>query len=137
MWHHNFLWLAEYNIDWASQDALNNDKAYAFLICLLHYNLSVTYTVRFLRNNYTGEYRDILSIFASLHTHSIADSLITHYSCIMMMGCPNHFNATTTCANALLYWRKGNHPSIHAKIDQVLAAMNKEERNNFIVYVPH
>ena len=56
----------------------------------------------------------------------------------MTVGCPNHFNATTTHDNALLYWRKGNHPSIRAKlIYQVLSTMNKEERNNYVLHVPH
>jgi hypothetical protein len=55
----------------------------------------------------------------------------------MTMGCPNHFNATTTRDNALLYWRRGNHPSIRAKLDQVLSTMNNEERNNYVLHVPH
>ena len=53
------------------------------------------------------------------------------------MGCPNHLKVSTLRDNALLYWQKGNHPSIHAKIDQVMATMNKEERNNYVVHVPH
>jgi len=103
----------------------------------LHYDLSVALVIRFLGNNYTGAYRDIPAIVASLHAHGIADTLISHYSRVMTVGCPNHFNATTTRANALLYWRQGNHPSIRAKLDQVMTTMNKEERNNYVVHVPH
>jgi hypothetical protein len=55
----------------------------------------------------------------------------------MTVGCPNHFSATITRNYALLYWRKGNHPSIHAKISQVMATMNKDECNNYIDHVPH
>jgi hypothetical protein len=55
----------------------------------------------------------------------------------MTVGCPNHLNASSLCDNALLYWRKGNHPLICAKINQVMATMNKEERNNYIIHVPH
>ena len=135
--NHNFLWLAEYNLDWAKQESLSNSKAYAFLACLLHYNLSVAHVIRFLGNNYTGAYRNIASIVASLRTHGIAEALITNYSRVMTVGCPNHFNATTSRDNALLYWRKGNHPSIRAKLGQVMATMNKEERNNYVVHVPH
>ena len=135
--NYNFLWLAEYNLDWAKQESLSNSKAYAFLACLLHYNLSVAHVIRFLGNNYTGAYRNIASIVASLRTHGIAEALITHYSRVMTVGCPNHFNATTSRDNALLYWRKGNHPSIRAKLGQVMATMNKEERNNYVVHVPH
>ena len=78
--HYDFLWLAQYNIDWAKQQSLNNNTAYAFLACLLHYNLSVALSIRFLGNNYTGIYRDIPSIVNSLRTHGIAESLISHYS---------------------------------------------------------
>jgi ABC-type phosphate/phosphonate transport system substrate-binding protein len=55
----------------------------------------------------------------------------------MTVGCPNHLNASTTRDNAPLYWQKGNHPSIRAKIDQVMTTMNKEERNNYVIHVPH
>ena len=54
----------------------------------------------------------------------------------MTVGCPNHFNDTTTHDNVLLYWRKGNHPFIRTKIDQVLATMNKEEWSNYVVHIP-
>jgi hypothetical protein len=135
--HHNFLWLAKYNTAWASQDALSNDKASAFLACLLHYDLSITHPVWFLGNNYTGEYRNIPLIVASLRTRGIAETLIKQYLRVMTVGCPNYFNATTTCDNALLYWLKGNHPSIRAKLSQVLTTMNKGERNSYVLHIPH
>jgi hypothetical protein len=122
--HHDFLWLAEYDTAWATQDTLSANKACAFLACLIHYDLSIAHTIRFLGNNYTGKYNDIPSVIASLHAHGIAKTLIKHYSRVMTLGCPNHFNATTTRDNALLYWRKGNHPSIPAKLNQVLTTMN-------------
>ncbi|KAL3803843.1 hypothetical protein HJC23_004005 [Cyclotella cryptica] len=134
---HDFLWLSEYNLDWATQESLGTRKAYAFLACLLHYNLSVADVIQFLGNNYTGAYHNIAEIVVSLRTHGIAETLIADYSRVMTVGCPNHFNASTTRDNALLYWRKGNHPSIRAKLGQVMATMNKEERNNYVVYVPH
>ena len=120
---HSFLWLAKYNINWATQVTLSDNKAYSFLTCLLHYNLSVANTIRFLINNYTSAYRDIKSIVALLRTHGIAEELIAHYSQVMTVGCPNHFNATTTRDNALLW--KGNYPSINAKMGQVMAIINK------------
>jgi hypothetical protein len=55
----------------------------------------------------------------------------------MTVGCPNHLNVSTSHNNALLYWQKGNHPSIHAKINQVMTTMNKEEKNNSIIHVSH
>jgi hypothetical protein len=67
----------------------------------------------------------------------MAEALIIHYSCMMTVGCPSHFNACTMRENALLYWRQGNHPSIKSKIKQVMSTMNKEEWNNCIIHVPH
>ncbi len=63
---YDFLWLSEYNPDWATQTKLSETRSYAFLACLLHYNLSVTNVVHFLGNNYTGAYRDINSITTQL-----------------------------------------------------------------------
>jgi hypothetical protein len=62
-----------------------------------------------------------------LHVQGIVESLMAHYSRVMMMRCPNHFNATTTRDNALMYWRKCNHPSIHTKIDQVSSHCHHEQ----------
>ena len=39
---HSFLWLGNYNINWATQVTLSNNEAYAFLACLLHYIVSPT-----------------------------------------------------------------------------------------------
>jgi hypothetical protein len=128
--HYDFRWLALYNLDWDKQQSLDRDKAYTFLACLLHYNLSVASTIRFLGNNYTGAFRDVLSIGVSLHSHGIAETLISHYSRVMIVGCPNYLNASASRDNALLYWPKGNHLSILTKTDEVMNTMSKEEKNN-------
>jgi hypothetical protein len=112
--NYDFLWLWQYNQSSAKQSTLDDNKAYAFLACLLHYNLSVALTVRFLGNNYTGEYRDIPSIVAFLRLHGIADDIISDYNRVMTVGCPNHFNPSTTRDNALLYWRRGNRTPLFA-----------------------
>jgi hypothetical protein len=78
---HGFLWLANFNVDWATQETLIDDKAFTFLVCLLHYNLSMAHTIWFLGNNCTGAHHDIPSIVVSLRSRGIAEALITHYSC--------------------------------------------------------
>jgi len=93
--NYDFLWLRQYNLAWATQASLDKDKANALLACLLHYNLSIALTIQFLGNNYTGEYRDVPLIVASLRLHGIAEDNILGYNCIMTMGCPNHFNSST------------------------------------------
>ena len=101
---YDFLWLSEYNPAWSTQTKLSNTRAYAFLACLLHYNLSVANVVRFLENNYTSAYHDINSITAHLRHLGLEESFITQYARVMTKGCPNHFVGSTTRANALLFW---------------------------------
>jgi hypothetical protein len=98
--NYDFLWLRQYNQAWAKQSSLDDNKAYTFLACLLHYNLSVALTIWFLRNNYTGEYRDIPLIVAFLRLHGIAEDIISSYNRVMTVGCLNHFNASTTWDSA-------------------------------------
>ena len=55
----------------------------------------------------------------------------------MLVGCPNHFVAETSRDNALLYLRRRNGPTIDRKLDQVQKTMNKEDKNNFVIPLPH
>jgi len=82
------------------------------LACLLHYGLDTSFLMRYLGNNYTGAYCEVSCIADILRIHKINHSLINKYVRIMLTGCPNHFIANTTRANALLHWRLRNHPSM-------------------------
>ena len=134
---YNFLWLSEYNSAWSTQTNLSKTWACAFLACLLHYDLSTVNVVRFLGNNYRGAYRDIKSITARLRNLGLEESLITQYTRVMTVGCPNHFLGLTMRANTLLYWQNGNHTSIASQLDQVMATMANKERNNYVLHAPN
>jgi len=55
----------------------------------------------------------------------------------MTSGCPAKFVTTTTRTNTLLHWHLLNHTSIQAKLPQVMETMNKEDRNNYVIPLPH
>ena len=93
---YNFIWLLEYNPDWATQTKLSKTRSYAFLACLLYYDLSIANVVRFLGTNYTGAYRNITSITMQLQNLGLNETLIARCAKVMTVGCPNHFNATST-----------------------------------------
>jgi hypothetical protein len=133
----NFRWIRDYNPNWATQTTIPPAKQYAMLACLLHYGLDASFLMRYLGNNYTGAYCEVSRIADILRIHKINHFLIDKYVRIMLTGCPNHFVANTTRANALLHWGLHNHPSIAKKLPQVLATMNKEDRNNFVIPLPH
>lgn len=105
--------------------------------CLLHYNLDTSMLMRYLGNNYTGAYRKVDEIVKQLRELRITEALIEKYIHVMLTGCPNHFVAGTTRANALLHWRMCNGPTIARKLDQVNKTMNKEDKNNFVIPLPH
>ena len=113
------------------------EKAHAFLACLLHYYLSIANPVWLLGNNYTGAYPDIPGIAHALWHHSINEKLIAKHVWVMTVGGPNNLIANTTRDNALLYWCQANYPSIAMCINNVMATMNKEECNNYLIHLPH
>ena len=134
---YDFRWIRDYNTAWASQTEIDPDRQVAFTAALLHYDNDVSLLMRYLGNNYTGEFRDIPRAVATLRQHNIPETLITQYERIMLLGCPNHFVAETSRDNALLYLRRRNGPTIDRKLDQVQKTMNKEDKNNFVIPLPH
>ena len=113
---YNFTWLRDYNLHWATQTMINRSKFYAFLACLLHYNLDTSLLMPYLGNNYTGAYRNVPEVIKTLQHYKINKNLINQYARVMTTGCPNRFVANTSRNNALHYWRHGNHPSINQKL---------------------
>ena len=55
----------------------------------------------------------------------------------MLTGCPNYFVAGTTRAITLLHWRMRNGKTVDKKLPQVTKTMNKEDKNNFVIPLPH
>ena len=116
----------------------------AFVSCLFYYDMDVSLVMRFLSNNYTGEHRNVTQIVDRIRPF-VDDDLLLHFERVMLSGCPNKMVSETSRENALLYWRKGNNPSIKNNLKKVMNTMNKEERNNFVIplpswlarYVPH
>jgi hypothetical protein len=103
----------------------------------LYYNLDTSLLMRYLGNNYTGAYRVIQDTVRILMHHNTPERLIHNYVRVMTTGCPAKFVGNSTRTNALLHWQRLNHPSIREKLPQVMETMNKEERNNFIIPLPH
>ena len=135
---YDFGWIRETNTKWASQRAVCQTRSRAMMAALLHYDLDVSALIRYLGNNYTGEYRlpNISAVANILTKYNIPQYLIDQYQRVLVQGCPAHFVADTTRDNALEYWRGGNNPSINANLDKVLATMAKEDRNAFVIALP-
>ena len=135
---YDFGWIRETDTKWASRRAVCKTRSRAMMAALLHYDLDVSALIRYLGNNYTGEYRlpNISAVANILTKYNIPQYLIDQYQRILVQGCPAHFVADTTRDNALEYWRGGNNPSINANLDSVMATMAKEDRNAFVIALP-
>lgn len=134
---YDFRWIQDYNIQWSEQTTIDPDRQIALTAALFHYNLDVSALMRYLGNNFTGEHRDIPGTISKLRKYGIPEELIDKYRRVMMVGCPNHFVAETSRDNTLLYFRNRNGPTIAHKLKQVQKNMNKEDKNNFVIPLPH
>lgn len=134
---YDFRWIQEYNLDWNEQENMDPDRQVALTAALLHFDLDVSLLMRYLGHNYTGEYRNVAASVATLRKYNTPEDLIAKFRRVLLTGCPNHFVAETSRDNMLLYWRKRNGPTIDKKLDQVQKTMNKEDKNNFVIPLPH
>ena len=101
---YDFTWLRDYNLDWASQTMISRSKSYAFLACLLHFDLDTSLLMRYLGNNYTAAYRNTHKVIKTLRHYKINTNLIDQYMRVITICFPNHVVAETSRANALHYW---------------------------------
>ena len=132
---YDFRWVRESRQDWASLDPFSPDRIKALLAALFHYNNDVGLLMRWLGGNYTGSYRNVAAMVERIRPHVDA-SLIPHLIRVLTVGCPHHFNAETTRANALKYWRYGNNPSVAKRLDTAMSRLTTEARNHYVIPLP-
>jgi hypothetical protein len=128
----DFSPLREYDPNYATQREIPKERIKMFMACLFHYDLNVANVMRYVDNNYTGGWRDINKMVAKMQG-LVDDDLLEQYVRVMTVGAPAHFVAESTRENALLHWRKGNHASVALNLEKVMKAMNKLERNQFVI----
>ena len=106
------------------------------MAALIYYELDVPTLIRFLGGNYTGEYRDIQSTIASLKASKCNDQVIHDLQRLLSQGCPMKMNASSTHSNFLQFLRYGNHSTIKDNVAKTHKAMNKEDRNQYLIPLP-
>ena len=140
----DFSQLRKIDLDYRSQKQISRTKVKMFMACLFHFNLSVANVYRYVGNNYTASYRDVTKAIERMRG-LVDENLLDHYSRVMTIGAPAHFNYESTRDNAMLHWREGNHPSIALNPEKLQKSMYKLDQNQFVIpfnswiarYVPH
>jgi len=123
-------------LNYANQSEIDIKRRQKMLAALLYYDLDVPTLIRFLGGNYTGEYRDVSSTIKILQESNCNPTVINDLKKIFTIGCPNKLVASTSRENFLHFFHYGNHTSITKNIHKTTKALNKEDRNQFLIPLP-
>jgi len=131
----DFRSLSNINTRYASQSEIPLQRRQRFLAAILHYDLHVPSLIHFLGHNYTNEHLDPYAIAKKLE--NIAPPHVVEYVFrALHTGAPSKFHGHSSSKNFWDYKKYKNHASIDSRPDLVQKALNKEERNNFILPLP-
>ena len=120
----------------SKQTKVEYERVKTLTACLFHYNLLLPSVIRYLGPEYTGEYRDSTKIIETLTDAKCPQDIINDVDRILNVGCPNYLNDTSLRGKFLQYIKYGNHVSTDKNTEKVLKAMNKDEKNNYIIPFP-
>ena len=73
----DFSELQEYDLDYASQTEIPDNRIKLFMACLFHFDLSVANVMRYVGKNYTGAYRNVEASVEKMRG-LINDDLLAH-----------------------------------------------------------
>ena len=131
----DFRSLSTINKKYATQTVIPLQRRQLFLAAACHYDFHVPTLIQFLGKNYTNSH---------LNPHLIAQKLrgiappevISYVHRALLTGAPNRMHGHSSAKKFHQYRLYGNHASITSRPDLVQKALNKEERNNFIIPLP-
>ena len=122
--------------NYQDQKIINNIRVKKMLAAVCFYDLDIPTVIRFLGNDYTEEHRKIDGTLQILKNTKCNEQVIKDLERVFYSGSPNRMNATSTSKNYLEFFRYGNHSSILKDEHKTLQAMNKEDRNQFLIPLP-
>lgn len=106
-----------------------------YLFLALMHRLHVPSMIRSLKGNHTAMHRNPNSILKNFRS-CLDDQLFEHLERVLSNKCPAKFIGHTTAKKREQSREYGNHPSMKANSTNVQKAMNKEERNKFVMVLP-
>ena len=122
--------------NFATQKSIDMTRVKKLLAVTFHYEMDIPTAIRFLGNNYTGEYKNSENIMKTLKQSKCDEEVVHDLQRLYKIGAPNKLNASSSYQRFLEFFRYGNHSSILKNKDKTSKAMNKEDRNQFIIPLP-
>ena len=138
VWSHNIQFADITNPieNYANQKSIDKTRIKKLLAATFHYDMDIPTVIRFLGNNYTGEYKNSKNTIEILKKSKCDDEIVHDLERLFTLGAPNKLNASSSQQNFLEFFRYGNHSSIGRDKDKIAKAMNKEDRNQFVIPLP-
>lgn len=121
--------------DYATQKEIPFVRRMQFLFSALIHKFNPPSMIRSLRGNYVADYRDphkILSYLKPIITSDVYEDLER----ILITGSPSLYHGHVTMAQRKINFDYGNHPSVLNNIEKVRKALNKEDRNKWVMVLP-
>ena len=122
--------------NYSEQKEISFKRVQMMLAAFLYFDLDTSLVIRYLGNNYTGEYRNPAEIIKILQESGCDEQVIMDLQRLLVVGAPNKMNATSSHQNFLDFFRYGNHSSISKDIEKTLKTMNKEDKNQYLITLP-
>ena len=94
------------------------------LAATFYYDMDMATVIRFLGNNYTGEYRNSEDIIAIFKETKCDKDVVKDLQRLYNVGAPHKLNASSSHQNILEIFRYGNHSSIFKNTDKASKTMN-------------
>ena len=127
--------LAQYNLKYAEQEYIAQERVAMFLAAAIYYNFHMGSIMRFLSNNYTAAYRNVPEIMNNIR------GIVDKNTCddierIFTTGCPNKIAGHSSHKNFMDYKNYGNHKSVLKNPQLIKKALNKEDKLNHAMPFP-
>jgi hypothetical protein len=131
----DFTPLRQLNTDWEAQKQISDEWVGLLTACLLHYDLDLATTVRFIGGNHVGAHHDPDVILHRIQ--GLVDEEVYHdMERLLTFGMPAILNYHAARDRFATYYEFGNHQSIDRNLDQVMPLMNKEDKCDNVLSLP-
>ena len=127
--------LFDYDLDYMKQEEIPFKRSMQYLFLALVHKLHVPSMIRSLKGNHTAIHRDPEKILENFKS-CLDEDLHKHLERVLNNKCPAKFIGHTTASQRKASREYGNHPSMKANSLKVKKAMNKEEKNKFVMVMP-
>ena len=130
----DFTRLKEPRTGYAEQIEIDPIRVDMATACAIHYSLHPGMAIRYLKDEYVGENREVTQILSDVSPF-IDEADDAHIKRILTQGCPSKLSFEETLAMKDSIIQKGNQVTFKLHPEAVTKTMNKEDRHSHLLPV--